>query len=740
MIFRRSVLFIFLLTVFNARADDDVSHKHGDECGALYGRVIDADTQAPVAGTQIYIMELNRSGVSHDDGWFFLPGLPFGTYTLQTFRIGYQSVFQKFRIAVCDTNRIVVKTTNSPLQMQSLVVIDESADSKAGSKPLHMEGKKLRQELGRTIAETIADEPGLDQRTMGPAPARPVIRGMGGDRLLVLEDGERTGDLSATSADHAVVVEPMTADRIEVIRGPGALVYGSNTLGGVINVARGYVPTTFLDHVHGTFTYQGETVNKGHSGGFRLSGPLGPFSLRIDGSKRQSNDINTPVGRLTNTALATMNGSAGISLVNRWGYLGVAGSYYKSDYGIPGGFVGAHPNGVDIGLERKHLEIKSSLNLDHPVFRRIDAHLTYSRYFHQEFESNGALGIEFGLISYHASLSAKIRNMGVLQNGRIGLWSEYRNHAAGGYSFTPPTEEETIAGYYYQEAILGNLDMKGSVRFDVRRVRPEHEKESYRIGLVRKRTFNGLSAAVSAHYHLMTQFYMGISLMRSFRAPGIEELFSEGPHLAAYSFETGNPDLGKETGTGVEYYLNVQWQNGGLQLALFRNDIADYIFPQNTGQLNYRTLLPTYQFMGLNAIMTGLELGLEQRVFHHFAVFTGLNYVRGTLTGSDVPLPWMPPLNGKLDMKYNREKYSIGVRFRASSDQKRVGEFEAPTDGYFVSDLFAQYIFSVGPFLSTIDLNIINVADTGYRRHLSRVKSIMPEPGRNFKVLYRIYF
>lgn len=725
-----------------AAGEENTSSEHSRRCGALAGMVRDVDSHEPVAGTQLLILELNRAGASHEDGRFFLPGLPLGLYTLQTFRIGYQTAFQQFRIAVCDTNRIEVMIKNSPLQMRSVFITDsaDQLDFARAAKPLQMEGKKLRQQLGRTIAETIADEPGLDQRSMGPSPARPVLRGLGGDRLLILEDGERTGDLSATSADHAVVVEPMTADRIEVIRGPGTLKYGPNSLGGVINVNRGYVPTTWLDHVHGTATYQGETANQGQSGGLALTTPMGPFSARFDASHRQANDVKTPIGTLANTAITTRNGSAGLSLVRRWGYIGMAGAYYRSEYGIPGGFVGAHPKGVDIDLERKHYEIKSSLIFGNALIKQVDFSGTYSRYFHQEFESNGSLGIEFGLLTYNGSLSAKLADRGLFQSGQIGLWSEYRNYASGGFSFSPPTEERTLAGYYYQEAMLGKWHLKSSVRFDARTVSPEHEKESYRIGHIQQRAFSGFSGGLATHYHLSPQLYTGATVMRSFRAPAIEELFSEGPHLAAYSFEVGNPKLARETGLGLEFYLQWQWRRGGLELSVFRNDLSNYIFPKNTGQLNYRTLLPTYRFSGLDAVMRGGEASFEYEFLKNFALTGSMSYVRGDLHDLARPLPWMPPLSGKLDLRYNRDKHSFGGRMRAAAKQTRVGEFEQGTDGYAVFDLFAQYVSTLGHFLTTVDLNFSNLTDSEYRRHLSRVKDIMPEPGRNVKLLCRVYF
>ena len=194
---------------------------------------------------------------------------------------------------------------------------------------------------------------------MGPAPARPVLRGLSGDRLLVLEDGERTGDLSATSSDHAVAIEPMTTERIEVVRGPGTMLYGSNALGGVVNVVRGYVPAEQPQGRNGSFTWQAESVTGGLSAGLAFEQPLGPLAMRFDSSLRNAGDVSTPRGPLANTDIRTGNGSLGVSLVRPWGHLGVSGSLYDSEYGIPPDPEGGHPLGISILLERQHLESRA---------------------------------------------------------------------------------------------------------------------------------------------------------------------------------------------------------------------------------------------------------------------------------------------------------------------------------------------------------------------------------------------
>jgi iron complex outermembrane receptor protein len=600
--------------------------------------------------------------------------------------------------------------------------------------------KKLHQALGQTIAETIDYEPGISQRTMGPAPARPVLRGLGGDRLLMLEDSEQTGDLSATSTDHAVVIEPMTAERIEVIRGPEALVYGSNTLGGVVNVVRGYVPSKKLSRVTGSASLQGESVSRGYAAGLELSAPLGPFTLRADGSYRNAGDVNTPEGTLINTSIRTINGSGGASLVRPWGLFGAAASQYVSDYGIPPDPNGGHPSGVDIKLDRRHREIKGEYRLDVLGMQRLEASLNHSVYFHQEFEASGDLGMEFGVVSNFVTGQAFLKNAGVFKNGVIGVRGGTRDYASGGLTFTPNTFETAIAGFYYQEMQVEQFLLHGSLRYDYQDVDPGTRRFSRNVGLIRQRTFADFSAAVSPHWLINQKWTLGTTLMRTFRAPNTEELFSEGPHLAAYSYEVGNSDLEKENALGLELFLDYKVQDSFIRIAIYQNDIQNYTFPMNTGEKSWtRADLFVYKYVGEHALMRGAELSFHFPMFEHLHTAGSASYVWGELVEYHQPIPYIPPLEGKINVGYNVGQFSLSAAMRMASRQDRIGEFERPTDGYAVVDLYAQHMISTRRHLHSFSFTVENLFDAVYRKHLNRVREVMPEPGRNFRVLYKIF-
>ncbi len=741
----------FLLLISPLCADEAESLSGNfPENGALFGKIVDAESGEGLGWTQLLIEELNRSLSAHGDGSFHFFNLPPGGYTLKAFRVGYRDGAFRVLVAPGDTSEVLIRLSPSPVASQEVRVeaLRSEGLSEIAQPELDISGKKLRQNLGRTIAETIDYEPGISQRTLGPAPARPVLRGLGGDRLLIVEDGERTGDLSATSSDHAVVIEPLTSERIEVIRGPEAFLYGSNTLGGVINVERGYVPAGLAHRVTGTLSLQGETVNRGYSGGASLAAPLGSFALRIDGSYRDAEDISTPQGALPNTAINTLNGSAGLSFVSSRGYIGAAGSYYESEYGIPPDPLAGHPGGVRVEVDRRHVEEKAEFYPAAKWLRRMELRHSFTRYRHSEIEYSERLqreiaGTGFDVLTHHLSGAARLNQSGLLRHGVIGVWGEFRDHSTpAGRNLTPRSREYSGAAYVYQEAYFGKFALNGALRFDAKQVDPlENVGRNTEAGLVRQRQFAGFSGSVSGLYKLNGVFSLGATLLRTLRAPGIEELFSEGPHLAVYTYEIGNADLGLEQGWGTEVFVKVSHTRGKFHLAAFRNDIGNYIFPENTGERSGRIFsLYEYRFTGQNALMAGIEAALEWQLFNHWYAGGAFSYVRGELSERNEPLPRIPPPEGRLSLRYQTGPISAGGGIRAAAEQNRCGEFEQPTAGYVVFDLSGQYNFSTGGVLHTFSLAIDNLLDTEYRKHLNWVKHIMPEPGRNVKFLYKIFF
>jgi iron complex outermembrane receptor protein len=705
----------------------------------LEGEVREAGGTTAVSWADVRIEALRLGAHSDEAGRFRLADVPAGRHLLAVQRQGYKPLAIEVEVTG-DTAHVTVALVRDPLALPGVTVDDTSpGDPFADERVVSLGGRTLRENMSRTLADVLADEPGIGERTMGPAPARPVLRGLGGDRVLILQDGRGTGDLSATASDHAVVLEPVTSREVAVVRGPATLIHGPSTLGGVIDVRRDLFATTRPPGFCGTLSLQGESVNRGGVAGLGLTAPWREWVLRADGSWRDAGDIDTPQGTLPNTSLETHEVSAGLSRVTARGFAGVAASDYRSAYGIPGGFLGAHPEGVDIDLERQ--QVSAGLERSRAAgFDRLEVIGNFTRYYHREIESSGVIGVSYGLLTYDLAARGHWVRLGPLGRGLVGVSGRYRDYASGFLSFTPATLERGLAAFAFQTWPAGAWNLEASLRVDGLDVNPAG-RDTNKTGIIRDRTFAGVSGGLALSRAFGPRFSATGTAMRAFRPPGLEDLFAEGPHLAAYAYEIGDADLEPEDGVGLD--LTLRWNSDALRGSLsgFYNVYDHYLYASNTGQLEVGPgtggLLARYQYAADPARLAGGEVQLSLHLGGPMSLEGTASAVRGTLTETGTPLPAMPPFNGRLALRWQTYTFGAFVAGRGAAAQDRLGEFETPTAAYLVADAGLEWQRAVGGQLHSFVLSVDNLLDTEYRQHLSITKQLMPEPGRNVSLLAR---
>lgn len=720
----------------------------------LSGIITDAETEEPVSFAYVHLDELNRTTVADASGNYEFRNVPNGTFTLSAHRIGYRTQNQKIEIE--DSSKTLnIQLRPTVLGSQSIDVIGVGENLK-GSNLEHASkkvfGSDLRRNLGTTLSQTLSNVAGFDERSMGSAPGRPVIRGLGDERVIILQDGVRSGDVSAQSSDHAVTIDPISAQEVEIARGPAALAYGANAIGGVINVVRNQIETSVPSRFNGSFTLNGETVNKGLSGALDATIPYKDFALSLNLNGRTADDISTPSGQIENTYYQSTNNAAGLSWVQNWGYIGGAFSTYFNNYGIPPDPLGGHAEGVDIEMEKFQYDLKSEVLFKDSFFKLIEGDFSIKNYSHQEIESDGIPGTQFGLITTNAEIKTRHNSLGFLEKGSFGIWGELEDYAVR-RAGTPDANSYKIASYLIEEADFGDLHLEGGLRFDWVLNKPVEEEPNSPIGNIRERSFPALSSSVAAIHRLGGGFSVGTSLLHSFRAPSLEELYSEGPHLASYSYEVGNPELEPERGLAKELFVRYQSDRANAEAAIFHNGFSNYLYAQNTGRpSNSNPDLNVYQFVGEKAVLYGAELSGEFQIFRNFVIDASLSYTLAERQVSEQeqaetgfnedtrPLPQIPPFKANTSLRYSKDGFEIGSRFRFSAEQNRIGEFESPTESYSLVDAFAQYRMNTGNLLHTFSLNVNNLLNEEYHNHLSRIKEIRPEPGRNVSLLYRVFF
>lgn len=729
--------FLFFLTLLlpNTVLSNDIQK--------ISGIVIDEFSLQPIQGVNVLFVEKNINTKTDSSGYFeFIVSIK-KNFTLEFTFSSYRS--KSIKISNDSIISLIIKLTPISYTTPVITVTDSKDDSKFNELMKEsgvLKDKELQKDLSSTLAATLKNETGLSVRSMGPAPSRPVFRGMTGDRILITEDGSKTNDLSATSPDHAVTIEPFSIDKIEVLRGPKVLLKSTSTFGGIVNVIRNDIPNklpTFFTFQTGFF---GETSNKGILGSFNGELPIYNFVIRGEITGRKADNLKTPIGTLLNSDLKTKNYSASFGYILKKGFLGCAYREFTSDYGIPGGFIGAHPKGVDITMLKKQFKFKAEYNINTSYIKNIEFEFVRDKYNHKEFEASGLIGAEFGLINYNSDIIINHKKLGFIDNGSWGFSSDYRDFKIGGYVFTSPTKSVKISAFFYENINFNdnktNIELSGRINYDNLKPNPLNPNSS--IGLITQRSFTTFSLALSAIQDLSKNYHFGISLSRSSRVPTIEELYSEGPHLAAYSYEIGNPYLESEYGYGGEIFLHYKKENMYFLISFFGNDIPYYIIPRNNGDTNYSTLLPIYKTDGVDAVMFGFESQFEYNFWKHLTFSANLSYTNGSFKNDRKSLPAIPPLKSIFEILYKRENFIFGISTELVAAQNRVDEFENPTKGYGVINSYSQYSLITGNFIHSLSVNFENIFNKEYRNHLSRVKSIMPESGRNLRITYKMFF
>jgi iron complex outermembrane receptor protein len=708
----------------------------------LRGVVRSADTGQPLAGTAVTLVGSTRTVITHADGQFHIHVSGSPPWLLRIERLGYRSLDLEVGEGSA-TPLLTVALEPAAVDIAGLVVTGALTE-RGADEALHpvdvLTGEELQRRLRETLAATLAAEPGVSATSMGPATARPVIRGLSGDRVLVLEDGMRVGDVSSSGADHATATDGAGARRVEVLRGPAALLYGGNALGGVVNIIRDEIPTDEVHHLHGTATLQGRTVNGGVMGSVSALMPLSErVPLRVELSGRTGGDLSTPLGTLENTQLESLSAGAGSSLFTGWGSAGGAFRYYRNHYGIPGGFVGGHAEGVRVEMERT--STRARLAVEQPVgpFRTLQADAAYTWYRHTEIEPPDIVGTFFKRQVVSTEVVGRHDGITPVSSGAVGLRGAWERHGFAGSLSTPDTHLSTLGLFALEEAELGPVTLEAGLRWDWARADPVQKDPDSDIGDVRTRTFQAASGSFGALWRVADGVALGGSVARAFRIPDVGELYSEGPHLAAYIFEVGNPDLSTEVGTGLDAFVRLGGERLRAEVSAFHNRISGYIYPRETGDTS-RVRLPIFQFSGEDATLTGFEGQVEWSPGGGLVLSGSTSYVRGTLSDDGLPLPLIPPLQARMAAEYTEPAWFLRVEGVAADRQGRVGEFEAPTAGYTLLNLSAGVRRTFGGRLHALTVTLDNATDRIYRNHLSRVKEIMPEAGRGLTATYRVAF
>lgn len=605
-----------------------------------------------------------------------------------------------------------------------------------------LQGEALDRRRAATLGEALDGTPGVAATQFGAGASRPVIRGQSGPRVRVMQNGVDSFDASTLSPDHAVMVPLGGAERIEVLRGPATLLYGSSAIGGVVNVIDGRIPDAMpkngasgkarLEYGSGAHETNGfASVNAAVSDRFVVHGEAGFLDsddYSINGYASNAARGAGIKGRVDNTAVENRNGAVGASYLGEAGYAGFSLAQFNSYYGVPG------DDPVRIDMRQNRLDGKFGLYEPLSFLDELRLKLGYANYVHDEIESTGERATRFDSESWEARLEAEHKPLGAIR-GVIGLQSDRRDlTATGEEAFITPTVTDSNALFVLERYETGNWLFSAGGRI-------EHvDVEASSLG--RNRDFTPASLSGSATYKFLPGYAAGLALSRTERAPTAEELYSDGSHLATQSYEIGNAALRKESALHAE--LSLRKTDGDVTGAAnaYVTRFQDYIYGRFTGA--QQNNLNELQYSQTDALFRGIELESGWtfwRIAGYALKLDGrIDYVRADDTGSNTSLPLIPPVGYGLG--FNADSEAIGFRLELAGrmDQDRAGVNETRTDGYAVLNTALTWRpFSENRNLA-LQLQGRNLTDEEGRNHTSMLKNFAPIRGREVRLGASIAF
>jgi iron complex outermembrane receptor protein len=575
---------------------------------------------------------------------------------------------------------------------------------------------------------------GIAKRSFGPGTARPVIRGFDGDRVLVLQDGNRIGGLGFQSGDHAEPVNVLTVERIEVVKGPATLLYGSNAIGGVVNAVSGH--DSAHKGLNGYVTGIGST-NGGHAGG---SGGVefgtDKWLFWINGGGQRSGNYKTPIGEVQNSFSREGNLATGFGYYLTKGFFSFNYNFDKRRYGIPFDPNIVDPEIVELNPRRHSFGFRGGFREGRSFVEAGTFSLQYNDYTHSEIESlTGEVGTAFKNKTFVYQGVFDQRKTGKL-SGRFGSWGLYRDFAASGdEALAPPTKQGAFALFALETLDFERASVQFGGRLEHNRYRPE---ATIQRGVLPSRSFTGFSGAVGVRVPTWTGGAFVANYSHSYRAPSLEELYNDGPHPGNLAFEIGDPNLKRELGNGLDFGVRHSSPRLRFEANGFFYHIQDFIFLAPPGAIQDDLIVAEYR-QGASRY-AGAEARLDAAVHKAVWLNLGLDYVSAELTATNMPLPRIPPLRGRVGLELRYKGLLLNPEVVMAKDQNRLFPTETRTAGYTVFGLSGSYLIAHGHAAHIISFNAFNLGDRLYRNHLSFIKEFAPEMGRGLRVTYTLRF
>jgi iron complex outermembrane receptor protein len=701
----------------------------------LTGKVTTAAGVA-VGGAEVQLVDLHRTTSTDAAGVYKFDGVPAGRHLVQV-------VSSRAGTSVRQVDTSGASTTvDIPIDLavhREEIVVSAAGGPQVASETAQpvdvVAGADLQARMQPTLGETLAQEPGVSSTGFVPGASRPIIRGFSGDRIRILEDGIGTGDASNVSQDHNVSIDPVNARSIEIVRGPATLLYGSNAIGGIVNVLDDRIPTGAPGKaLSGALDLRGSSNGNERNGALALDGGSGMFAWHGNVGQRKTNDYDTPDGKLFNSDIDTKSGALGASLVGAAGFLGLSYGGYDTNYGVSDAGPGNQPEEiVRIDMRNRRWDLRSDYNLGAGPFSGVKMRFGHTNYTHSEI-ADGTPDITFFNRYSEGRIEATHQPLGEL-TGSIGVQYSSRDFFTEISELVPPTVTKNTSAFLFEEAGKGTWRLQFGGRY-------EHQDVNVSSDQFSDRKFNNLSGSVAAVYVPNADYSGSLSISHAARAPVAEELFINGPHDATFQFEIGDPALKKESSNGIDLALHKRTGTVTGEVSVYRTSFDGYIFQKETGDIQED--LPVFLFAQHDADFYGAEGHVDISLYHsdpnHLALELTGDYVHAELSNGAGPLPFIPPSHLGVGLRYQGQALYVLGEARHAAKQDRIAQFETTTDGYTLFNAAIGYRFFVGNTVSDLMLRGSNLTDELARNHANPLKDFVPLAGRDISLSYKVTF
>ena len=713
----------------------------------LAGQVVDTARHG-VAGVSVSLVELHRTTATDASGRFQFAAVGSGRFTLVVSRIGYAPGVRPVQVPGAAPIEIVLAPTAFDLAAVTVTATRAPVDPLSSPLPAAMlQSTALAREYRVSLAHALESLAGVRALTTGGEIGKPVIRGLSGARVLVLGDGNRLEDYSWSDED-GPSIETRLADRVEVIRGPASVLYGSDALGGVVNVIPEDVPDARTPHTgpRGQFEVYGASNNHEFGSDLRSQGTAGGLGWLAGVVGRHSDALHTPAGELENTGFTAFSGEGAVGTRGAWGKATLRFTHYGGEVHLLEADTAQNPPppppAGEQGPVRKLTDDRVQFGATHPAGGLLlEAKGQFQRHWLAEVVEGDTASTEqgFDLLLNTTSLDLLAHHgAGRRVAGTLGASAYYQNSATRGQEpLVPNARASGAAAYAYEQVSLSERwRLLAGARVDLRRLTADSNTDLALSG--ERRHYTAWSGDVGLVFRPVERLAFSLNAGRAWRAPTLFELFTNGPHPGEARFEVGEATLEPEAGFNLD--ASIRWQSGRAraEVSAFRNRIAHYIYiaPTGTDTLvpGMPDSLPVYRYRQSDAVLDGGEVSLEVAATSALVLSARVDYVRGERQSDHQPLPQIPPLRTKLGAEWRGANANGGLDVDLVARQRRLSPFDLGTAGYGLLDLYGGLDRHLGSRPLRIELQVRNALDTRYRDFLSRYKAFALNPGRNVVV------